>query len=564
MITFSTDGATADRQMRAVIFYLTTFGYIDGDFEQSERDFVRQTITTLVEHRVRSAVDKDNVALQKELTGKFTTHFYEVFEGIDRQVLQLFSEAVANGEQQSDFVRAKLKLRCYEIFKSFDAESQEMLMSAVDDLIHADGQVHPAEVKFRAELADLLEDDLELQLLDEADESRQPVAVRTAGSMAPPANDDPFLEPVEAHYSSEPQKLLSQLSEDRDLIEQVTRTLEDKRLRGMGKLGRAQKVQEFAGQDPFLDTHVYVEPTKPGREYELICVGDLHGCYSCLKAALMQSRFFDKVAAHKQDPTKVCPRLVLLGDYIDRGMYSYQGVLRAVMQLFVQEPDYVYMLRGNHEYYFRHQGRVYGGVKPAEAINTLQPHAPDDSVFQDYMNLFEMLPNMLLFERFLFVHGGIARDRTIRERVTDLSGLNDPDVRFQMMWSDPSSADVIPASLQEQSSRFPFGRLQCQAFLNKIGCHTLVRGHEKVNSGFERVYDDESQLLITLFSSGGESNADLPPESGYRSVTPMAMSVRFKDGQSEIVPWRIRYEDYNSPERNAFFRAEPEIQHRAS
>jgi hypothetical protein len=43
----------------------------------------------------------------------------------------------------------------------------------------------------------------------------------------------------------------------------------------------------------------------------------------------------------------------------------------------------------------------------------------------------------------------------------------------------------------------------------------------------------------------------------------MAMTVRLKDGESEIVPWKVDYERYNSPERNAFFKASPEIQHRS-
>ena len=47
MLTFSQDGPTADKQMRAVIFYLTTFGYIDGDFDASEKDFVREYIRKL-------------------------------------------------------------------------------------------------------------------------------------------------------------------------------------------------------------------------------------------------------------------------------------------------------------------------------------------------------------------------------------------------------------------------------------------------------------------------------------------------------------------------------------
>jgi hypothetical protein len=563
MLTFSEDGATADRQMRAVIFYLTTFGYIDGEFDRSERAFVRRYIEQLVARRVAGAVDPADSALTAELATKFTTHFHEVFEGIDREVCDLFTEAVADGENHDAFVHSQLKVRCFEIFKSFDAASQELLMDSVSELILADGEVHPAEAKFRNELADLLEDDLGVELLDEAGD-RAAVAVRGPTTIAPAANDDPLLDGFEVHYSLDSNKLREQLEQDRGLVEQVMTTLEDLRFKGAGKLGRAKSVDEFKGQTPFLDAHVHVVPARPGVEHDVTVVGDLHGCYSCLKAVLAQSRFLEKVARFKSSPrTTPFPMLVLLGDYIDRGMFSYQGVLRAAMELFVREPDHVFMLRGNHEYYFEHKGQVYGGVKPAEAINTLKPHVPSQEMFQQYMAMFDMLPNVLLFDKFFFVHGGIPRDRLLKERYTDLSSLNDDDLRFQMMWSDPSSADVIPAALQEQSSRFPFGRLQCQAFLQKLGCHTLIRGHEKVNEGFRRVYDDENQLLISLFSAGGANNGDLPPDSSYRSVTPAAMTLTLKDGQSEIVPWRIRYEEFNSPERNRFFRQTAEIPHRA-
>jgi len=56
--------------------------------------------------------------------------------------------------------------------------------------------------------------------------------------------------------------------------------------------------------------------------------------------------------------------LVLLGDYIDRGLFSLNGVLRTVLQLFVTAPDHVVVLRGNHEYYVEVNGTMYGGVKP--------------------------------------------------------------------------------------------------------------------------------------------------------------------------------------------------------
>jgi hypothetical protein len=273
----------------------------------------------------------------------------------------------------------------------------------------------------------------------------------------------------------------------------------------------------------------------------------------------MQSRFFDKLSAWKADPkAHPEPKLVLLGDYIDRGIYGLNGVLRTVLLLYLAAPEHVIVLRGNHEHFVEYKGTVYGGVKPSEAIDTLKPHVPMD-LFRTYMRLFDALPNMYLFDRTLFVHAGIPRDRSFKERYKDLSSLNDPELRFEMMWSDPSSADVIPLELQDQSSRFAFGRLQAQRFLRRLGCHALIRGHEKVNEGFERVYDDGGILLATLFSSGGKDNDDLPPTSSYRQVTPMALTIQHERGVSRIVPWKIDYASFNDPERNAFFQRPPEL-----
>jgi hypothetical protein len=559
MLRFSQDPQEADKQMRAVIFYLTTFGYIDGDFDLAEKTFVRDYIARLVEARVHGAVGADEPDLRKELKTKYTTHFHEVFETIDRQVRALFTESVAEGENQTDFVHAKLKLRCFEIFKTFGEDDRNQLLDTVDELIQADGNVHPAEQKFRSELAALLVDDVGIELVEEEASPRPRVSLPGAAPV-PQIENHPFFARLETHYSRD--KLQAQIKADRALLDRVMAIWDEQRAIGAGKLAGHKQFGEFAGQDSFLDGHVYVLPEKPGVSYELTVLGDLHGCYSVLKAAIMQSDFLARVNAYHEDPkNNPNPKLVLLGDYIDRGMYSYNGVLRTVLQLFATVPDHVYMLRGNHEYYVQVQGNIYGGVKPAEAINTLKPHFGLD-VFAHYQRLFEAMPSMLAFEKTLFVHAGIPRDTLVKERWRDLSTLNDPDVRFQMMWSDPSSADVIPASLQEQSARFPFGRLQCQSFLHRIGCHTMIRGHEKIDEGFQRTYDDAEQLLITLFSAGGLTNDDLPAESGYRSVKPMALTLRHKDGQSEITPWAVDYERYNDPERNAFFKVAPEIEHR--
>lgn len=559
MITFSSNGPEAEKQMRAVIFYLTTFGYIDGDFDAGEKEFVRGFVKKLVAHRVAGA--KLDATLAAELTVKFTTHFLEVFESIDRQVLDLFTEAVAEGEAQDTFVHAKLKLRCFEIFKSFDEQSQEQLMATVDELIHADGQVHPAEAKFRGELADLLNEDLGVELLE--DEAERPFAVAGRQVMATQAEDHPFFNQFEQHYSANRDALVRQVESDRSLMDRVIAIWDQQRAFGRNKLKGKTNVSQFPPGSEFLDGHVHVLTPERGKEYELTIIGDLHGCYSCLKAVLTQTDVLRKIAEYQKNPDKaVCPKLVLLGDYIDRGMFSYQGVLRSVLQLYAKYPEHVYVLRGNHEYYVEHQGKVYGAVRPSEAMSTLKPHFSEE-VFQHYVRLFEAMPTSLLFEKFLFVHGGIPKDSTIKAQYKDLSSLNEWDIRFQMMWSDPSAADVIPASLQDQSARFPFGKLQCQAFLQRLGCHTIFRGHEKVDEGFRQTYAEDAISLFTVFSSGGATNDDLPADSSYRSVEPMAATLRFKDGKSEVTPFVIDYESFNDPARNKFYQSAPEIAHSA-
>ena len=86
----------------------------------------------------------------------------------------------------------------------------------------------------------------------------------------------------------------------------------------------------------------------------------------------MQSRFFEKVDAWRANPTtQPYPILVLLGDYIDRGRFGFDGVIRAALKLFLAAPDHVYILRGNHEYFLEFNGKVFSGVRPAESISAL-------------------------------------------------------------------------------------------------------------------------------------------------------------------------------------------------
>ncbi|MFT3769385.1 MAG: metallophosphoesterase [Minicystis sp.] len=551
--SFSYDPRLAEQQMHAVIFYLTAFGYIDGNFDESERAFVRTYVQKLVEKRADDAgLDEETRA---DVVARWTEHFVEVSAEIDAEIKSLFTESVAEGEDQAKFVQAKLKLRCFEIFKRFDEENRARLIATVDELMQADGVVHPSEVAFRNELYRLLEAPLEIED-DEMEELPAPtVVVAERQSLAPRQDDHPFLRSLEWEHSRDKATFVQQAEADLTLMRRVMDKLEEQREKGKGRLAKAPEIGGFAGQDPFLDGHVYVVPPRPDRSYELLVLGDLHGCYSCLKAALLQADFFGKVQAFHDDPVNNPEmKLVFLGDYIDRGRFSYAGILRTAMELFLAVPDHVYLIRGNHEYYIELKGRTLAPVRPAEAYMALQDVAPNE-VFTSYMRLFESLPNMLFFDRTLFVHAGIPRDATLAERFKDLSSLNDPEIRFQMLWSDPGDADAIPDELQKENARFPFGRKQFKAFMNKIGATAMIRGHERIVEGFKQVYDAPDARLFTLFSAGGASNADLPLTSNYREVTPMALTITHKGGATTLSPFRIDYERFNDPRYNAFFQA---------
>lgn len=549
---FSSDPEVAKRQMLAVAFMLTSFGHIDGKFGMAEKRFVQEKIAALVENRMLEAVS--NPLARHAQTERVTAQFQRVAAAIDREIVSLLSESVAEGESQEQFVFSRITLRCYELLKTFEESAREVLFEIVDDFILADGVAHPNEERLKNDLKRLLSEPRQIvQENVQTETASLHFRLEPEQILAPKVLDYPFFTRMERAFPRDPEHFGQIASADVDLVRKVRGALQAARERGAGRLGEAQAFPEFSGTPEFLDGHVYVIPPKAEKEYELIVLGDLHGCYSCLKAALMQTDFLAKVQAHHNNPESTPDtRLILLGDYIDRGHFSYDGIMRTIMQLYVAAPHAVHILRGNHEYYIEHKGRILAPVRPAEGMINLEGVAAD-AFFKEYMQLFEELPTTLAFDRLFFTHAGIPRDATLRDKWKGLSTLNDPDVRFEMMWSDPSDAEAVPDELQKAAARFGYGTAQFRSFMTRIGCSALLRGHERIIEGFRTTYEFPEASLYTLFSAGGENCRDLPETSNYREVTPRALSIRHKDGVSRITPFVLDWAHYNDPSRNRFF-----------
>lgn len=516
----------------AAIDLLLTIGYIDGQLHEDEQAFIRQYLDQLV-----------------ELTPGSAARIEEAYARLADEIAAIAAEVVAAGDDR--YVQTRLKVRAVSLFRGFSAADQKIALELFEAVTQADGTVNAHERELHDELLAYFTARPTLPLPD-GPPPADLLAILPPTRLAVSTFAHPALAALEHNYAADAPTLLAQFTGDYNLIFQAIGVWEQQRSLGNGRLLGVTDVGQLAPGTRWLDGHVHVQ--RPDRPTELVVLGDLHGCYACLKAALLQSNFLERVTRYQQDPANHPDiKLVLLGDYLDRGRFGFEGVLRAALQLLVMFPDHVVLLRGNHEYLVRLGDHVVSGVNPAEAVPGIADRAPP-GILDAYRHLFEHMPTSLLVDRTLFVHGGIPRDDTFAQRYRDLASLDDAVVRFEMLWSDPEHTDAVPLELQHASPRFSFGREQFRAFMDRVGCHTLIRGHEQIDTGFTTTFDLGHRRLHTLFSAGGADNHDLPADSRYRSVTPMALTIRCEGGRSTAVPWPIEYQPFTAPAHNGLYR----------
>src|SRR5690606_4662520 len=115
-------------------------GHADGKFGLAEKRFVQEKIAALVERQMQAVVSDPLV--RHAQTARVTAQFQRAAAAIDRELVALLSESVAEGESQEQFISAKITLRCYELLRPFDEDTRGVLFDIVDELILADGVAH--------------------------------------------------------------------------------------------------------------------------------------------------------------------------------------------------------------------------------------------------------------------------------------------------------------------------------------------------------------------------------------------------------------------------------------
>ncbi len=521
-----------DTNVVAAIDLLLTIGYIDGQLHPDEQALIRRYLDHIIKLKPDSA-----------------GHIDAAYARLTSEIAALAAEVTASDD--GGYVATRLKVRAVSVFRSFTPADQSVALELLSAITQADGTIAPRERELHDELLAYFHAAPSIPA-PSTETPRDMLRIEAPQQLPLPAVSCPPLDAIEHNYAADPVVAASQFAGDYQLIFQAITNWEQQRSLGNGRLTGVTAIDQLPPGARWLDGHVHV--MRPNKPTELIVLGDLHGCYGCLKAAVLQSSFLERAAAHRDDPANHPEiKLVLLGDYLDRGRFGFEGVLRGALQLLALFPDDVLLLRGNHEYLVRVGEQVLSAVNPAEAVPAITDRAPP-GVLDAYRHLFEHMPTALMFERTLFVHAGVPRDDTMAERYRDLSSLDDLVIRFEMMWSDPEQIDTVPLDLQRASTRFSFGRDQFRAFMERIGCYSMVRGHEQVDAGFMTNFDANRAQLHTVFSAGGQHNDDLPADSRYRGVQPMALTVRWNAGAVTGFAWPIEYAPFSGPTNNGFYR----------
>ena len=197
---------------------------------------------------------------------QFTSHFHEVFEQIDRDVKRAVRPRRSpTARTSSSFVYAKLKLRCYEIFQSFDDDNQR---GAAGDDRRADlrrrqrpprrGEV-PRRARRRCSTP---------RSARRRATSRSSGARRSRSRRRPHARRAPTTTRSSQRSSTTTPPIPSALRKQAEADLELHRARrwpscdEQRARRRAASSPASSNVAELAGGAPFLDGHVYVHPAR--------------------------------------------------------------------------------------------------------------------------------------------------------------------------------------------------------------------------------------------------------------------------------------------------------------
>lgn len=205
-------------------------------------------------------------------------------------------------------------------------------------------------------------------------------------------------------------------------------------------------------------------------------IGDTHGAVDVTERVFRE--LYDKVDV-----------LIFLGDYVDRVKKGIEN-LEIILRKMLENPKKVVVLRGNHESPLTNE---FYGFKE-EVLEKMNGH------YEDFVNMFSVMPYAAVINGYFCVHGGIARNL---EDIKQINSLRRPDINpddeiaIEMLWNDPrEELDGFVPNVRGEGTYF-YGKDVTLKFLERNNLKGIIRGHEAVDG----VRFEMGNKVITVFSS---------------------------------------------------------------
>ena len=212
----------------------------------------------------------------------------------------------------------------------------------------------------------------------------------------------------------------------------------------------------------------------------VIVCGDIHG------------QIYDLFELFEKGGQIPDSKYVFMGDYVDRGFNSVE-VFSLLLALKLKYPNYITLLRGNHE--SRQISYTYGFL---EEVNKKYGNS---NVWNYFTDLFDYLPIAALIEGKIFcIHGGLSPSISTVDQIRLINRKMEipHDGAFcDLMWSDPDDIETWIMSCRGAGWIFGYKVVDEFNYINNLDL--ICRAHQLVMEGYKFWFT--KQNLVTVWSA---------------------------------------------------------------